>query len=105
MNKEYFISLDLDNNYQSFDHYYTDSKEIIFQSIVKLFKGFLDTDKNELILHIISSIEGLAWETDFTFTRDQYEILKRDVLPYFEDSEDFDTCIQIRELYKKLNGE
>lgn len=104
MSKEYFISLDLNNNYQSFDHYYTDSKEIIFKSIVKLFQGFVDTDNNELTLHIMSSIGGLAWDTDFTFTKDQYPILKSDILPFFENNDDFDVCIEIRELYKKLNG-
>ena len=31
----------------------------------------------------------MDWDTEFTFNRDETIVLKRDVLPYFEDIEDY----------------
>ena len=44
----------------------------------------------------------MDWDTEFTFNRDETIVLKRDVLPYFEDIEDYESCSEILNLYKDL---
>ena len=105
MEKEYFVELKLEKNYVNFDDFFDSTRDEIYRSIVKLFKGFLETNEKKLTLHITAQIDGMEWETDFNFTNDQFYILTRDVLPYFEDNDEYEICIEIREMCKKANGE
>jgi hypothetical protein len=98
------IKLKLDKNYESFNQFYDDNRDVIYKSIIDIFNQFLTTDKIELTLSVNAKIDNLDWGTDFTFTKNQKITLSRDILPYFEMVEDYDTCIKIRDLIKKLNG-
>lgn len=104
-NQEYYITLNLPDNYNNFDDYIDESREPIYKSIVELFKGFLEQKNTTLILHVDSVVGGVKWDTNFNFTIKENHILSQDILPYFEGNEDFETCVEIKELCKKLNGD
>jgi hypothetical protein len=96
--------LKFDENYDSFENFFNDNKEIIYKSVIKIFQEFLTTnEKKTLYLSVNAKISNLDWDTEFVYTKGQKTTLYRDILPYFESIEDYETCIEIRELIKNLN--
>jgi protein-arginine kinase activator protein McsA len=103
--KDAMIKLKLDNNYDSFSEFYDDNKELIYKSVIKIFQEFLTSKQERLTLSIDTKINNIDWGTDFIFTIQQKITLSRDLLPYFMSIEDYETCVEIRDLVKKLNGD
>ena len=88
--------------YSEFSDFYDVNKELIYHSIIDIFTEFKTTRKKILKLYISSKIQGLDWDTEFNFTRNDIIVLRRDIMPYFEDVEDYETCDKILKLYKEL---
>jgi hypothetical protein len=51
---------------------------------------------------VSANIKGLEWDTEFNFTKNESFVLKRDLMPFFEDNEDYETCSEIISLSKDL---
>jgi hypothetical protein len=98
----YFKELFIEGRYKDFNDFYDENKPIIYKSIIEIFLEFKKTKKNTLTLNLSAKIKGMDWDTEFTFKRDETIVLKRDVLPYFEDIEDYESCAEIINLYKDL---
>ena len=77
-------------------------KDIQQKAIVKLFKSLKRKDKNIVILILGAKINGLQWETELKFKRQESIVLVRDILPFFEESEDYETCGEITDTYNKI---
>jgi len=99
---EPFKELKIDGRYNEFKDFYDRNKELIYKSIIELFEGFKTSRKKSLKLYISANIKGLEWDTEFNFHRDETIVLKRDVMPYFEEIEDYETCGEIISLHKEL---
>jgi hypothetical protein len=41
----------------------------------------------------------LSWDTEFSFKKLDYEILIKQILPYYEDNEDYEKCAEIKNLH------
>lgn len=91
-----------EGKYKEFSDFYDKNKETIYRSILELFNEFKTTRKKVVQLYIYSKIQGLDWDTEFNFTRNDTIVLKRDILPYFEQIEDYETCDEIIKIYKEL---
>lgn len=91
-----------EGKYKEFSDFYDKNKEIIYRSILELFDEFKTTKKKVVQLYIYSKIQGLDWDTEFNFSRKDTIVLTRDILPYFEDVEDYETCDKIIKLSKDL---
>jgi len=100
------IKLVFTGKYKEFTDFYDENKESIYRSIIELFKRFdnSNNEKKTLTLSIFAKISNLDWDTEFNFTKSESIILKRDMMPYFEKIEDYETCGEICELYKSLKG-
>lgn len=94
--------LSIKGKYEGFNDFYNVNKVVIYKNILKLFTNFKKQDKDELILIISAKIKGLDWETELKFGRKETIVLVRDIMPYFEEIEDYETCGQICDLYKKI---
>jgi hypothetical protein len=101
-NKKYFKVLESDENFDDFTDFYDKNKPTILKTIIDVFNQFLITRKQKLSILVVGNIQGLEWDTEFHFTRKDTIVLKRDVLSYFEEIEDYDTCCTVRDLYIKL---
>ena len=99
-----FKKLVISGNYNEFNDFYEKNKEIIYKSIIELFSEFKKTRKRTLSLHVSARIKGLEWDTEFNFNRNESIVLKRDVIPYFEEKEDYETCGEIINLHKDLTS-
>jgi hypothetical protein len=94
--------LNIKENYKDYDTFYSENKTLIYQNIFSLFKSLKRKDKNNLILVLSTKINGLHWEADLKFSRENSIVLYKEVLPYFELIEDYEICGEINELYNKI---
>ena len=99
-----FKELSFDGRYNDFTDFYDENKTEIYRSIIELFGEFKNCRKKSLNLKISAKIRGLDWDTEFTFKKDETIILTRDVMPYFENMEDYETCSEIVSLNKDLTS-
>jgi hypothetical protein len=99
-----FKELSFEGRYNDFTDFYDENKTEIYKSIIDLFVEFKNCKKKSLNLQISAKIRGLDWDTEFTFKRDETIILTRDVMPYFEKMEDYETCSEIVSLNKDLTS-
>lgn len=97
-----FKRLNIKGKYNSFPQFYDENKEIIYRSIIDVFDAFKTKKVSNLILVISAKIEDISWKTEFNFTKQESIILKRDIMPFFEDIEDYETCNRIKNLHKEL---
>lgn len=96
--------LNLDGFYKDFTDFYGKNKETIYRSILNLFVELKTTTKDSLTLMVTAKIKGLEWDTDFTFSKKDAKSLIRDVMPFFEQNEDYETCSEIIKLHKDLTN-
>jgi hypothetical protein len=101
---EFYKRLVFKGKYNEFKDFYDENKEMIYKSIIEVFQGFKNTRKKSLSLYISAKIKGLEWDTEFNFKKDECIILKRDLMPYFEQTEDYETCSEIISLHKDLTN-
>lgn len=89
--------------YNDFIDFYGENKVTIYQNIIKLFKTFKNTQKTNLELNISVKIKDLDFETKLEFSRNDVNMLISDLLPYFENIEEYEICDEIKSLYNDLN--
>jgi hypothetical protein len=97
-----FKSLIIKGKFNDFTDFYDENKETIYQSIIEIFREFKTSKKRNLTLYVSAKIKNLDWDTEFNFKKDETIVLKRDLLPYYEDIEDYETCIEIKNIYNYL---
>ena len=102
--KEPDFVLNVDGTYKDFTDFYGKNKGSIYRSILDLFKGLPSTNKESLTLLVTAKIRGLEWDTEFTFSKTDTKSLIRDVMPYFEQTEDYETCSEIIKLHQHLTN-
>lgn len=94
--------LTIKDSYKDFTSFYSANKETIYKTIVSLFNSLKRKDKQNLILILSAKINKLQWETELKFNRKESIVLVRDILPFFEESEDYEYCSEITNLYNKI---
>jgi hypothetical protein len=99
-----FKELKIKGRYNEFKDFYDTNKGLIYKSIIEVFHEFKKTRKKSLSLNISAKIKGLEWDTEFNFSRNETIVLKRDVMPFFEEIEDYETCSEILNLHKELTS-
>jgi hypothetical protein len=96
--------LTLNHNGDSYSEFISKNEEQIYTGIVEVFKMFTQTKKRKIILHIESDARIVNIDIKLVFTNKDFKILSDKVLPFFEGIENYDVCVEIRELIKKFNG-
>lgn len=97
-----FKNLKLKGKYDNFPQFYNQNKETIYKTIIDVFEAFKTKKVTNLVLVINAKIEEISWRTEFNFNRKESIILTRDIMPYFEEIEDYETCDKIKKLEKEL---
>ena len=96
--------LSIKGKYSGFTDFYDINKVKIYKNIINLFGNLKNKDKNNLILVLSAKIMDLDWETELKFSRQEMIVLIRDLIPYFESVEDYETCGEIHNLYLELSS-
>lgn len=89
-------------DYDGFTEFYNINKEIIYRTLANLFKSLKRKDKQNVVLVLGARINGLQWETELKFKKQESIVLVRDILPFFEEAEDYETCGEITDTYNKI---
>lgn len=103
LNVEPDITLDINENYDGFVDFYDKNKDVIYRNLVTLFKGFTESDKKTRTLAVTATIQDIPWGTEFVMDKNNKETLVHDIIPYFEQIEDYEFCEEIMGIYKSLN--
>ena len=101
-NKKPYKELIINGLYRDWKDFYDPNKEEIYKSIIEIFEQFKNTRKKSLFLKISAKFKNADWNTEFEFHRNETIVLKRDILPFFEENEDYEMCGQILNLHKEL---
>ncbi len=99
-----FKDLVFKQKYKSYHEFHIENKEKIYKSIVELFSEFQKIKNKTLSITINAKIENIDWTTELMFNRNEVGILKKDLMEYFEDIEDYETCSTIKYLSKDLTN-
>jgi hypothetical protein len=106
-NNEPYLRLTLDGgkefNRNGFDLFMDANRTVLYKNILNLFKGLRTTRKKTLKLVVISKIIEFEWKTTYSYGKKDSITLVRDMLPYFESIEDYETCMEIVKVYNELN--
>jgi hypothetical protein len=94
----------INESYKDFPEFYRKNKEEIYKNIVLSFKSINRKDKQNVVLYLHAKINGLQWETNLKFNKKECFVLVRDILPFFEEKEEYEYCGVIVNLYNKLNS-
>ena len=97
-----FRELVFRKKFKSYHDFHDENREKIYKSIIELFSEFQNTKNKTLSLTINAKIENIEWSTELIFNRNEVHILKKDLMGYFEEIEDYETCSQIISLSKTL---
>jgi hypothetical protein len=96
------VKLDIEGKYIDFTDFYGVNKIIIYNNIINLFEDFKDKKKKLLVLELSANIQNIEWKTELEFSRKEIHILKRDILPFFEEIEDYETCEKVHKLCETI---
>jgi len=97
-----FAKIELSADYQDFQDFYQNNKSLLFNNIVQLYKELTKTNESKLKLVVESKLDGDVWSTDFVYSKDDLEMLMNDVLPFYEENEEYEICAEIMKINKKL---
>jgi hypothetical protein len=100
--KKPYKELIINGVYKDWKSFYEPNKEDIYKSIIEIFVEFKNTRKKSLVLKLSAKFKDADWNTEFEFHRSETIVLKRDILPYFEENEDYEICSQVLNLHKEL---
>lgn len=89
--------------YSDFSDFYGVNKVEIYRELIKLFNEFKKEEVSNIVLNVSSKINGFNFKTKLNFKREEINILLRDIKPYFEEIEDYETCGKIINLHKELS--
>jgi hypothetical protein len=101
-NNQIFKELTFGKKFKSYHEFHNENREEIYKSIVDLFSEFQNVKRKTLAIAIKANIENIEWSTELNFNRNELYLLKKDIMPFFEDNEDYETCHQIISLTKNL---
>lgn len=86
--------------YSDFDSFMDANREKIYRGIIEIFNELKFSKKKSLSMELFANINGFNWDSEFSFTQDDAIVLTRDLIPYFQDIEDYETCSEIMKLYR-----
>lgn len=100
-----FITVEIQKQqYKNFKHLYDTNKEDIYKGVVQIYEELKNSRKRSLMLLVTTDVGPLSWDTEFIFKKDEYEILVDQILPYYEEIEDYETCAKIKKLHESFEN-
>lgn len=89
--KEEVIPLIIEQNYSTFQDFYKNEKPKIYKKIAEIFEDSLRQD-NEVKLLVLAKVNGIIFDTTFTISKNSRSLLTDNVIPYFEQTEEYEIC-------------
>ena len=100
---EVFKTLEIIGEYSNSTSFYEENKELVFDSVVELYQELLSSNKEELMLEVLVSLEEesrkLSWTTEFIYDKKSVNVLTDDIIPFYESVEKYEKCVEVLNLY------
>ena len=100
---EVFKTLEIIGEYNNSTSFYSENKELVFDSVVELYHELFSTGKEELKLEVLVSLEEesrkLSWTTEFIYDKKNVSVLIDDIIPFYESVEKYEKCVEVLKLH------
>ncbi len=93
----------IEKKYIAFPEFYDENKSEIYKNIISLFDNFKNDEVEMVVLKLSAPIMGMDWEVELKYKKEEIIVLKRDLLPFYEKIEDYETCEKLEKLYNELS--
>jgi|LauGreDrversion4_2_1035121.scaffolds.fasta_scaffold312786_2 hypothetical protein len=99
--KEPFIVVEIEKRmYNDFKDLYNTNRDGIYRGVLDIYTEFKNNSRKRVLTLLVSTDMGpLSWDTEFIFKKLDYQILIEQILPYYEDNEDYEKCAEIKNLH------
>lgn len=99
--KEPFIVVEIERKiYNNFKDLYDTNRDGIYQGVLDIYSEFKNNSRKKVLTLLVSTDVGpLSWDTELTFRKLDYQILTDQILPYYENNEEYEKCAEIKHLY------
>lgn len=100
-------TLEIKKNYDNFFDFYSENKTLIYKNVISISTETLkkeEFDNFHLQMTVKGNIEGFETTTVLSFDLPDLDSLLSEVLPYFEENEEYEICQQILDLTKLLSS-
>jgi len=95
-------TLIIPTNYPNYPTFYNAEKKQIYLGYVEMFKKLARSIDKDKQLTVIYHIEEQSFTTNLVVNRNKIGVLKSNILPFFEQLEEYEICSDIVELYDSL---
>lgn len=93
------LKLMVNDTFKNGNDFMEENKPYIMMGVLESFKRLKDTENKEVILRIV----GNQRQDDFVFSRNDADaVLKKDLIPYFIEKEEYELCKEANDLYNEL---
>ena len=106
--EEAFKTINIVGNYKDFNDFYSRNREIILDGVIEIYNEFLTTASRKLKLVVSANLKTpdsqtlTHWDTTFIFNKKDVKVLIEDVMPFYEEIENYEKCAEILNLYNLL---
>jgi hypothetical protein len=100
-----FITVQIEKKkYRDFKQLYDTNKGQIYEGVLQIYNELKISRKRSLTLLVSTDIGPLSWDTEFIFKKDEYDILIDQLIPYYEELEEYERCAEIKSLYEAFEN-
>jgi hypothetical protein len=93
-------------DYDDFSSFFIETKDDIFGTILSSYEVMRRIKKvDEILVVVYGKIEGVAFDTEFLISKENVNMLIKDILPYYESIEKYEFCSLIKKIVSEFNGE
>lgn len=93
------LRLMVNDTFKNGNDFMEENKPYIMMGVLESFKRLKDPENKEVVLRIV----GNQRQDDFIFSRNDADaVLKKDLIPYFIEKEEYELCKEVNDLYNEL---
>lgn len=86
--------------FKNFQTFMAINRGNIYRGFIELFHEIKKTGRENFILRVKARIDNFNWEKEFVVDKSQAFRLNTEILDYFQEIEDYETCQEITDLYR-----
>jgi hypothetical protein len=95
----------IEKEYDDFDTFFNESKEIIYRKMIDLYETIKDPSLDDITLTVLATIDDSPFNSNFSISKNTSELLMDVIIPFFESTEEYETCDRALKLYHYLQGD
>jgi len=95
--------------YKNFEDFLEKNKDLIYNGVIDSFKELLGSRKRKIKYTVNATVkletnEVVEWNTEFLLLKKEPDILIDHIMQHYENTEDYEKCSEILNLYKELTN-